>query len=322
MSFEKTVLITGGTTGLGYQCALEAAKSHSNYQIVIASRTGGEAADAINRATGTKNVAFMSLDLSSTAQVRDFAQAYQKRAFPPIIALVLNAGLQITQGIKNTVDGIEMTFGINHVGHALLFYLLRSQLDAHARIVITASGTHDPAQKTSVPDATYASAERVAHVTPTADNTSAAEGRRRYSTSKLCNVLWTYGLHDRLDKANKQWTVNAFDPGLMPSTGLARDAPAFLQFIWNHILPYCHPLLRLMLRSDNIHSPAESGRALEYVALSANIAGVSGRYFEGKREIRSSIVSYDKATQDDLYDWTINFLSRNKEEASAFADFS
>ena len=321
MALDKTVFITGGTTGLGYECALEAARTHPNYQIIIASRTGGEAADRINRATGTKNVEYMSLDLSNTAHVRDFAQAYQKRAFPPIIAFVLNAGLQITQGIKNTVDGIEMTFGINHVGHALLFYLLRSQLDTHARIVITASGTHDPAQRTGVPDATYVSAEQLAHVTATADNTSASEGRRRYATSKLCNVLWTYGLQDRIDNAKKQWTVNAFDPGLMPSTGLARDAPAFLQFIWNHILPYCHPLLRLLLRSDNIHSPAESGRALAYVALSADVSGVSGRYYEGKREIRSSAASYDKAKQDDLYEWTINFLARNKEEASLFVGF-
>lgn len=316
MAYTGTVLITGGTSGLGYQCALDIARQQPNYQIVVASRTDpNSAAESINNALGQSNTTFLTLDLSSLAKVRTFAKEWEAKSFPPIRALLLNAGLQFLDGKHKTVDGFEATFGVNHVGHALLFHLLYPYVAEKARIVVTASGTHDPAQKSGMPDATYTTAEILAHPIPEKENS----GALCYSTSKLVNILWTYALQRRLDRdLRKSLTVVAFDPGLLPGTGLAREYPRFLQWVWHNIIPRILPLLRFFLRNDNIHTAQESGEALAWVALSPDVEGMSGVYFEGKKTIESSQDSHDLKKQEDLWTWTINNITTSEEEARSF----
>lgn len=310
-----TVLVTGGTLGLGYECALHVAQQCPHYKVLIASRSNKDnAAVSINQKTGHGNVEYLKLDLSSLAKVRSFAADYAKGAYPPIKALVLNAGLQILD-LDYTEDKIESTFAINHVGHALLFYLLSPHLAEEARILVIASGTHDPAQKSGLPDAIYNSAEELAQPTKESEKYS---GRQRYATSKLCNVMWTYALHRRLETMpGKKWTVNAFDPGLMPGTGLARDAPAFVQFIWHHILPRTIWLLRLLV-SPNIHSPQESGGSLARLAVGDDVQGVSGKYYEGKKPIPSSKDSEVVEKQEDLWEWTVQRVAKDEDERRKF----
>lgn len=310
-----TVLVTGGTLGLGYECALHIAQQCPHFQVLIASRSNkDDAAVSINQRTGHGNVEYLELDLSSLAKVRAFAAEYAKGAYPPIKALVLNAGLQILN-LNYTEDKIESTFAINHVGHALLFYLLRPYLDEEARILLVASGTHDPARKTGLPDAIYNSADELAQPTKDSEKYS---GRQRYATSKLCNVMWTYALHRRLKKPpGKKWTVNAFDPGLMPGTGLAREAPAFVRFIFLHILPRTIWLLRLLV-SPNVHSPQESGASLARLAVGDDVKGVSGKYYEGKKLIESSKDSEVIEKQEDLWEWTVKRVAKDEDERRKF----
>jgi NAD(P)-dependent dehydrogenase (short-subunit alcohol dehydrogenase family) len=120
------VLITGGTAGLGYYCALNIARQHPDYQIVIASGTdlNGSAA-SINQLLDQSNVSYMQLDLSKLAQIRQFVNEWEARQYPPIQALLLNAGLQFPAGIQYTEDGFESTFAVNHIVHSLLFFLMR-----------------------------------------------------------------------------------------------------------------------------------------------------------------------------------------------------
>ncbi|KAK4696166.1 hypothetical protein P7C71_g1697, partial [Lecanoromycetidae sp. Uapishka_2] len=317
MSSTGTVLITGGTVGLGYHAALQIAKQQPESRIVLCSRTDHENATAsIKAATGHSNVDFLKLDLASLELVRSFAADYASKGFPPIKALVLNAGLQFPGGVKYSADNIEMTFAINHVGHALLFYLLRPYLARDCRIVITASGTHDPLQKTGIPDAAYNTAEELAHPTP---KTAGNAGRQRYSTSKLCNVMWMYALHKRLKNASagQRWTVTAFDPGFMPATGLVRDAAAPVRFLATRVLANALPVLRLLM-SPNVHSPEESGAALATLA----VGGVpeSGKYWEGTKVIKSSELSYNVEKQEDLWRWTIDRVAQNEEEKREFEE--
>ena len=214
-----------------------------------------------------------------------------------------------------TDDGIEVTFGVCHVGHALLFYLLLPHLADKARIIITSSGTHDPAQKTGIPDAKYVSAEELAHPTP---QTAKNPGRQRYSSSKLANVMWTYALHRRLTRiSGKKLTVVAFDPGLVPGTGLAREAGPFLRWGWEKFLPHALPLIRLVIKGD-AHTQQESGSALAWVATSPHVEGVSGVYYDFRKQIRSSKDSYDEKKQDDLWEWTARTISTNEEEMHKF----
>jgi NAD(P)-dependent dehydrogenase (short-subunit alcohol dehydrogenase family) len=323
LTMSGTILITGGTSGLGYESALELARQHPRCCILLASRSDPDsAANSIKKAVGHSNVQFLPLDLSSLPNVRTFAAEFRTRSYPKIQALVLNAGLQFPNGATYNIDGVEMTFAVNHVGHALLFYLLREHLSERARIVITASGAHDPAQKTSVPDAKYTTAEELAH--PSIESAK-NEGLQRYATSKLCNVIWTYALHRRLAEATAvpgagKWTVTAFDPGLMPGTGLARGYAPILRWIWLKILPRLIPLLRRLL-NPNTHSAKESGLALARLAAGDDVEGVSGVYFEGIREIKSSIYSYDVEKQDDLWRWTGEHVARDKEELHSFESF-
>lgn len=123
----------------------------------------------------------------------------QSQQPPPITHLLFNAGLQFTHEISYTEDGYKKTFAVNHLSHALLFSLLILHLILHlahkACIVVTASRTHNPTQKTGMPDAKYTSAEELAH--PTGQELNNAS-HQHYTTSKLVNMLGTYTLKQHL----------------------------------------------------------------------------------------------------------------------------
>ncbi|RYP43257.1 hypothetical protein DL770_011770 [Monosporascus sp. CRB-9-2] len=130
---------------------------------------------------------------------------------------------------------------------------------ARPRAVLTSSGTHDPAQKSGLPDAKCDTAEELAR--PQAAASLALRGRQRYATSKLANLLWAmrqYALNRRLrahrDKEGRgKITATALDPGLMPGTGFMREAPAVERFVFATALPRLLWLLRLVY-SSNVHT--------------------------------------------------------------------
>lgn len=314
-SFERTILITGGTAGLGYHAALAIAAARPTHLVIVSSRTDpNHAADTISKTLNQSNVRFLPLDLSGQDNVRAFAAQWKTNRFPPIEILLLNAGMQFPGAVQYTTDGLESSFGINHVGSALLFFLLRPFLSDAARIVLTASGAHDPVQKTGLPDATYTSAEALAHPSP---KSAAEPGRKRYTQSKLANVLWGYALQRRVEKLGKQWSVVSFDPGMMPGTGLVREASPVVQFLWENVVTRMIPLIRCLFLA-NTHTPAASGGNLAWVAIDAEARGMSGVYFEERRVIKSSVDSYDEEKQEDLWTWTVENLARDDEERKMF----
>jgi NAD(P)-dependent dehydrogenase (short-subunit alcohol dehydrogenase family) len=254
--------------------------------------------------------------LCSLYSVRTFATKFAEGKYPPIGALVLNAGRQFGDEESFSTDGIESTFAVNHVGHVLLFYLLRDYLADTARLVLASSGVHDPAQKTPFPDADYTTAELLAHPP------KALLGTLKYSTSKLCNILWMYALNRHIASAskNRRWTVNALDPGLVPGTGLWRDFPAPLQWIWHYILPNILPLLRIIVGTSHINSPAQSGQWLARLAVAEELEGVTGKYFEGGPPIKSSIQSYDEEKQENLWASTARMVSMSDQEYQSFVN--
>jgi NAD(P)-dependent dehydrogenase (short-subunit alcohol dehydrogenase family) len=187
---------------------------------------------------------------------------------------------------------VEMTFGVNHLGHFALVQGVLDHLSRPARILVVSSGTHDPAKHTGMPSPRYTSAAEIAR--PAAGGT-VAEGRRAYTTSKLCNVLFTYELDRRLGHGEQGVTVTAFDPGLMPGSGLARDYPPLQRLAWRYLLP----ALRVL---PGVRSTRTSGRYLAALAGDARFDGVTGEYFDGGKPIRSSADSYDRDKALDL--WT------------------
>lgn len=321
MAYKYTVLITGGTINMGYHAALAIARLHPDYLVVISSRSDpNNAATTINKTLSQTNVLYLPLDLSSPANIRAYVKAWTSASYPSIQALLLNAALQFPGALTLTDEGMEKTFAITHAGHALLFHLLCPHLAPKARVVITSSGAHDPAFKSRLPKPIYTTAEDLAHPPPAI---AKGQGIQHYVNAKLANVLWTYALQKRLDEVapERQISVNAMDPGLMAGTGIAREYPPFLRWLWYNIFPWITPVLKLAFGTDNVHTPKESGEALARLGVAGDVEGVKGRYFEGRKEIKSSVESYETAKQDDLWVWTVEWAARNEQELERFKRF-
>ena len=121
MSAAATILITGGTNGLGFEAAKAIAQAAPNDKLILTSRSNPhDAATSINVTTGAQTASFIPLDLANLQTIRDFVKNFATQKNPPIRALYLNAGIQVRKGISYTADGFETTFGVNHVGHALV----------------------------------------------------------------------------------------------------------------------------------------------------------------------------------------------------------
>ena len=326
-TISGTVIITGGNRGLGYEAAKNIAASGEGWHVVIAARDEAGATGAaaqIVKETGNTNVEAMSLDLASLSSIRGFDAKFAARDdLPPLSAVVCNAGLQVVGGTTYTEDGFETTFGVNHLGHYLLVNLLLKKLSAPARVVYVASGTHDPKKRTGMPVPRYRDAAVLASPDEHPDPAEEGEGtgvvgRRRYTTSKLCNIYATYELDRRLKAEGLSTdavpiTVNAFDPGLMPSTDLSRDYSPRLRFVAQRILPKLLPVFGLL--GVNVNSVATSGKALSRLVVDPELTGVSGRYFEGRKEIRSSEASYDLGNAAELWETSAMLVGLRPEES-------
>lgn len=295
---SRTVVITGANAGLGLECLRNVLARNESWHVVLAVRNPDLGAKAVAEVGAADRCTVIRCDLASIASVGEFISVFAAAELPPLHAIVCNAGLQVLDSMC-TVDGVEMTFGVNHLGHFVLVTGLLDRLVAPARVVVVASGTHDPAKFTGMPYPNYSCAEELAH--PPAD--VQGEGRRRYTTSKLCNVLFSYELDRRLGQGARGITVTAFDPGLMPGSGLSRNYSSAQRFIWRFV----GPALRLL---PNVNSTAVSGRRLAALAVDPAFEGVTGRYFEGAKEIRSSTDSYDLWKATDLWETSERLVQR------------
>lgn len=324
---RKTVIVTGGNSGLGYECGKTLSATSPGWHVILAVRDadkGARAANSIAEETGNRNVEAMVLDLAKLDSIRSFSRMFTTRTdLPPLRAVVCNAGLQVVSGTSYTDDGFEMTFGVNHLGHFLLVNLLLEHLDTPARIVFVSSGTHDPKRRTGMPAPRYRSARELAYPERHPDPEEVGEapgliGRRRYTTSKLCNIMSVYELDHRLrvegiGRPEAPISVNAFDPGGMPSTGLTRDYRPATRIAWNVGVTLLLPLCRRMgIAMSTAH---DSGRALAHLVMDPAIEGVSGGYFEMGKNARSSEESYDRNKAIELWETSVDLVGLRPEES-------
>jgi NAD(P)-dependent dehydrogenase (short-subunit alcohol dehydrogenase family) len=287
----RTAIITGANSGLGLHCAQSLLATDPSWYLVLAVRDPARGAAAVQQLGAPQRCTVMGLDLASLQSVRSFIDDERAAELPPIHAVICNAGVQVVSGVQTTTDGYEMTFGVNHLGHFALVCGLLDTVTPPPRIVVVSSGTHDPARFTGMPHPQYTSAADLAH--PSGLLTS-EEGRRRYTTSKLCNLLFTYELDRRMGHGAQGVTVNAFDPGMMPGSGLARDYPPLQRFVWRYLLP----VLRFL---PGVNSARTSGRYLAALAADPRFDGVTGMYFEGNKPALSSAESYDIDKAQELW---------------------
>ncbi len=323
----RTIVVTGGNRGLGYEAAKNVAAAGEGWHVVIAGRNEEDTVEAAGRMrteSRSPRVEGMVLDLASLRSVRSFAETFAARNdLPPLRAVLCNAGLQVVSGTSYTEDGFETTFGVNHLGHYLLVNLLVGEMASPGRIVFVSSGTHDPEQRTGMPAPRYPGARALAWPERYPDSDAQDEGvgvvgRRRYTTSKLCNVYAAHELSRRLSDLGLGVTSNAFDPGLMPGTGLARDYGPVARFASDRVLPLLQPVFGMF--GMNIHTVGASGKALARLVTDPKLELVSGRYFEGEKEIRSSELSYDQENAKELWETSAELVGLGSEGAALLAE--
>jgi retinol dehydrogenase 12 len=266
----KVCLVTGATSGIGLVAARELARRGA--RVVLVGRNPDKCAAALRHLqeqTGSTQVESLLADLSSQQQVRDLARQFLE-CHQRLDVHVNNAG-GIWLRRQQTVDGLEMTFAVNHLAYFLLTSLLLEVLKATApsRIVNVSSLAHRGATM------------------PFADlmGTRHYRGWPAYKQSKLANLLFTYELARRLEGTGV--TVNALHPGFV-ATGFGGSNG------WRG------SLLQWLARWFGL-TPEEGAQTIVYLAASPAVAGVSGRYFVKEQAVPSSRASYDEAAQKRLW---------------------
>jgi len=268
---NKTILVTGASTGIGLHSAIGLAKLGA--KIVMVGRNKErtvQAVELVKSQTGNQTVSYLLADLSSLREVRRLAQEFKDK-YNKLDVLLNNAGA-IFLWRKVSVDGYEMTLTLNHLNYFLLTDLLLEMLKSapSARIVNVASRAH------------YRG-----HVNfDDLQSQHGYNGMGVYSMSKLMNVLFTYELARRLDSTNV--TANCLHPGFVASNFAANNG-------W---------FVRLGMSFISGRISVEDGAKCPiFLASSPDVEGVSGKYFNyDLKETRSSEESYDQNTAKRLWD--------------------
>ena len=288
---DKTVIITGGNAGLGYQCARNIALSDKGYHQVLACRSlsrGETAAARLMAETSNPNISVMELDLASLASVRAFCDTFSQAGLPPLYAVVCNAGISArgVPGMPRTGDGFETIFAVNHLGHFLLTSLLLSQMGDKGRVVFVTSDLHHPPAFLPV-KVTYDSAVAIA---------SRGPGMRQYCTSKLCNIYCAYEMARLLSETGRHITVNAFNPGAMSDTGFARPAGNALE---RGAVRVVAGIMGTLIGKQS--TAIASGAALARLITDPALATTTGTYIDRGTEVPSSPLSHDRDNARELW---------------------
>lgn len=267
---QKIALITGANSGMGKATAAAFAKAGMHVIMLCRSEQRGKAAlDDVLAASGGE-VTLMLCDLSSMADIKRFCDEFKSK-FKRLDILVNNAGV-ITPRRRETKDGLELQFGVNHIGHFLLTTNLLDLIKSteKARIVVVGSGAH-----------------KIGKID--FNNIPLKGGYSVFSSygrAKLCNLLFAKELAKRLTDSGV--TVNCVHPGAVAtSMGMDRDT-GFGKTILKLLKPF-------------FQTPEQGAATAIYVATSDECAGVSGEYFYKCKIHKASNRANDEALSKQLW---------------------
>uniref|UniRef100_A0A8C2DSB5 Protein transport protein Sec61 subunit gamma n=2 Tax=Cyprinus carpio TaxID=7962 RepID=A0A8C2DSB5_CYPCA len=274
---DKTVIITGANTGIGKETARDLAKRGARVIMACRDLEKAEAArkDLIED-SGNQNIVANKLDLSDTKSIRAFAELINKEE-KQVNILINNAGIMMCPYSK-TADGFEMQFGVNHLGHFLLTYLLLDLLkkSAPSRIINVASVAH-----------TWGSI----HL----DDINSEKGyspRRAYGQSKLANILCTRSLAKRLQGSGV--TVYSLHPGVVQSE-LFRNLSKPVQIAVKVFSPFTKTTI-------------QGAQTTIYCAVEPKLDNESGRYYSDCAPAQCSREALDDEMAQKLWELSCQML--------------
>lgn len=278
----KTVIITGGNTGIGKETAVDLASRGA--RVIIGCRDlhkGKAAVNEIQERSESRQVFFEELDLASLQSIRKFADNILKSE-PRLDILVNNAGVMACPYSK-TKDGFEMQLGVNHLGHFMLTHLLLDLLkrSSPSRIVNVSSLAHRLGSGINFKDI----------------NSDKSYNRwGAYFQSKLANVLFTRELSKRLEGCGV--SVFALHPGSV-NTELARHS-FNSNFIFTALM---YPIQWFVFKS------AQQGAQTNiYCAVAEGIEGMSGKYFSDCALCEPSKAAKDDKMAEKLWDVSMEMV--------------
>lgn len=284
----QVVLVTGGTGGIGKATATELAQLGATTLVVGRNKERGQAAvaDIIGDA-GHDDVAFLSADLSSLAEVRELATTIRRR-YDRLDVLVNNAGA-MSADRHETVDGLELTFAMNVVSPFVLTNELLPLLErsAPSRIVNVNTQSFDlpwPFADYAAPDLDDLQLE------------SDYNGMRAYVRSKTANLLWTFELARRLDGTGI--SVFAVNPG-GADTGMQQEAQRAAPLPMRLLEAVLRPVMNRVLNTS-VEAAANSS---VMAAADPDLAAQSGLYLDPDGEPDSTIsITRDQEMAAELWD--------------------
>lgn len=292
------VLVTGGTSGIGYECC-RALMKQGNTHVIVIGRNAERLKHAVEtlqleRVEGTSvegHVTDLS-NLNDTRQLANWVITQRKKVF----ALICNAGVE-SPPVSKSVDGFEMTFATNHLGHFLLATSLHQSgmfmKEDKARIVILSSSLHD-----SNPPPDVSDWNRIAF----GDETQTS--RSIYARTKLLNVLFGYEFQRQFGSENM--SVYLYSPGFVPDTGLFRNHSSLGWWIIKTLLKTV-----AYFRSDldkKMSTPARSGAFLARLARDRALPWDSGSYFSIDHLYHSSEQSHDPQLASQLWERSLQWI--------------
>jgi NAD(P)-dependent dehydrogenase (short-subunit alcohol dehydrogenase family) len=246
---DQIFLVTGATDGIGKVTAEEIAKKDAT--VILIGRNPEKTksvTEAIRETTGNNKVDHFIADLSSQEQIHKLVENYSER-YPHCDVLINNAGALFTSR-QESIDGIEMTFALNHLNYFLLTHLMLPKMptDSPARIINVSSMAH---QSGSI------NFNDIQHK-------NFYNGWGAYAQSKLANILFTYELARKLEAGNI--TTNTLHPGIVATKFGANNG-------------FMGSVLRSAMNLISI-SAEDGAKTQIYLATSDEVEGISGKYYD------------------------------------------
>jgi NAD(P)-dependent dehydrogenase (short-subunit alcohol dehydrogenase family) len=311
----KSVVITGANVGIGFATAQFLA-AHPDWHVLLACRNESKAVaavDTIRQTHPNARVGFVPLDLFSLSSVRKLPAVLAAMQIPPIAGLILNAGgiNMKAKSLEFTEDGFERTFQLNFLGHFVLANLLVKQMVEPARIIFVSSDLHDPAatRMGKIMTPRYGPVTDLAHAVGTA---AKLKPMARYGTAKMYAMMTAYELDRRLRAAKTAITVNSWSPGVVPTTQAGRNMNAIMKMImvsgW---------FVNFM--GSHLSTEEEAAQALGDLLVDAKYSGVTGKYFDGFKEIPSSAESRDRSKAKTVWEQSAKLAGLSQGDTEHFS---